>query len=54
MAGYTGDTCDLVSGFATISDGMSESMDYPNAYWDSDEYEDNDVGYMRQLVEDET
>lgn len=34
---------------------MNELMGYHNAYWDSDEYEDdNDVGYMRQLVEDET
>ncbi|XP_051136442.1 uncharacterized protein LOC127255105 isoform X2 [Andrographis paniculata] len=36
-------------------DGMSESIDYPNEYWDSDEYEDDDdVGYMRQPIEDET
>ncbi|KAL8545284.1 hypothetical protein ACS0TY_005459 [Phlomoides rotata] len=53
--GITEDTSDLVSGFATIGDGMSESVDYPNDYWDSDEYEDDDdVGYMRQPIEDET
>ncbi|KAI3706039.1 hypothetical protein L1987_76292 [Smallanthus sonchifolius] len=53
--GITEDTSDLVSGFATIGDGLSESMDYPNDYWDSDEYEDDDdVGYMRQPIEDET
>lgn len=34
---------------------MSESIDYPNEYWDSDEYDDDDdVGYMRQPIEDET
>lgn len=34
---------------------MSESIDFPNEYWDSDEYEDDDdVGYMRQPIEDET
>lgn len=33
---------------------MSESVDYPNEYWDSDEYDDDDdVGYMRQPIEDE-
>ncbi|KAL7584614.1 uncharacterized protein LOC111912317 [Lactuca sativa] len=53
--GITEDTSDLVSGFATIGDGMSESIDYPNDYWDSDEYDDDDdVGYMRQPIEDET
>ncbi|XP_047981148.1 uncharacterized protein LOC125222525 [Salvia hispanica] len=53
--GITEDTSDLVSGLATIGDGMSESIDYPNEYWDSDEYEDDDdVGYMRQPIEDET
>ncbi|KAL6509690.1 hypothetical protein OROGR_023000 [Orobanche gracilis] len=36
-------------------DGLSETIDYPNEYWDSDEYEeDDDVGYMRQPIEDET
>lgn len=50
--GIAEDTSDLVSGFATVGD---ESMDYPNEYWDSDEYEDDDdVGYMRQPIEDET
>ncbi|XP_068661470.1 uncharacterized protein [Aristolochia californica] len=35
-------------------DGLSESVDYPNEYWDSDEYDDDDdVGYMRQPIEDE-
>ncbi|KAK1404530.1 putative serine/threonine-protein kinase dyrk2 [Heracleum sosnowskyi] len=49
------DTSDLISGFATIGDGLSESIDYPNEYWDSDEYDDDDdVGYMRQPIEDET
>lgn len=53
--GIAEDTSDLVSGFATIGDGLSESVDYPNEYWDSDEYEDDDdVGYMRQPIEDET
>ncbi|GFP99065.1 probable serine/threonine-protein kinase dyrk2 [Phtheirospermum japonicum] len=53
--GIAEDTSDLVSGFATIGDGMSETIDYPNDYWDSDEYEDDDdVGYMRQPIEDET
>ncbi|MFS7960115.1 putative dual-specificity kinase CMGC-DYRK-PRP4 family [Helianthus anomalus] len=53
--GITEDTSDLVSGFATIGDGLSGSMDYPHEYWDSDEYDDDDdVGYMRQPIEDET
>ncbi|CAA0820955.1 Protein kinase superfamily protein [Striga hermonthica] len=53
--GIAEDTSDLVSGFATIGDGLSESIDYPNEYWDSDEYEDDDdAGYMRQPIEDET
>ncbi|CAI9296230.1 unnamed protein product [Lactuca saligna] len=55
--GITEDTSDLVSGFATIGDGLSGSVDYPNPheYWDSDEYDDDDdVGYMRQPIEDET
>lgn len=34
---------------------MSESVDYRNEYWDSDEYEDDDdIGYVRQPIEDET
>ncbi|XP_074559078.1 uncharacterized protein LOC141815017 [Curcuma longa] len=50
--GIAEDTSDLVSGFATIGD---ESIDYPNEYWDSDEFEDDDdVGYTRQPIEDET
>ncbi|RWW86910.1 hypothetical protein BHE74_00004291 [Ensete ventricosum] len=53
--GIAEDTSDFVSGFATIGD---ESIDYPNEYWDSDEYDDDDddddVGYMRQPIEDET
>lgn len=52
--GIAEDASDLVSGFATIGDGLSESIDYPNDYWDSDEYDDDDdVGYMRQPIEDE-
>ncbi|GLU18405.1 hypothetical protein SLE2022_347090 [Rubroshorea leprosula] len=52
--GIAEDTSDLVSGFASIGDGLSESVDYPNEYWDSDEYDDDDdVGYMRQPIEDE-
>ncbi|XP_011625262.1 uncharacterized protein LOC105421050 [Amborella trichopoda] len=52
--GIAEDTSDLVSGFATVGD-LNESVDYPNEYWDSDEYEDDDdVGYMRQPIEDET
>ncbi|KAG0497594.1 hypothetical protein HPP92_002285 [Vanilla planifolia] len=50
--GIAEDASDLVSGFATVGD---DSIDYPNEYWDSDEYEDDDdVGYMRQPIEDET
>ncbi|XP_072971616.1 uncharacterized protein [Typha angustifolia] len=50
--GIAEDTSDLVSGFATVGD---DSVDYPNEYWDSDEYEDDDdVGYTRQPIEDET
>ncbi|KAI3730225.1 hypothetical protein L1987_61394 [Smallanthus sonchifolius] len=53
--GITEDASDLVSGFATVGDGLSGSMDYPHEYWDSDEYDDDDdVGYMRQPIEDET
>ncbi|XP_047327187.1 uncharacterized protein LOC124930862 isoform X2 [Impatiens glandulifera] len=53
--GIAEDNSDLVSGFATIGDGLSESVDYHNEYWDSDEYDDDDdVGYMRQPIEDET
>nr|GEX01039.1 protein kinase, catalytic domain-containing protein [Tanacetum cinerariifolium] len=53
--GIADDASDLVSGFATIGDGMSDTIDYPNDYWDSDEYDDDDdVGYMRQPIEDET
>lgn len=53
--GIAEDTSDLVSGFATVGDGLSESIDYPNEYWDSDEYDDDDdVGYTRQPIEDET
>ncbi|CAN0902223.1 Dual specificity tyrosine-phosphorylation-regulated kinase 4 [Linum grandiflorum] len=52
--GITEDTSDLVSGFATVGDGLTLSIDYPNEYWDSDEYEDDDdVGYTRQPIEDE-
>ncbi|XWS50892.1 hypothetical protein CRYUN_Cryun12cG0129000 [Craigia yunnanensis] len=52
--GIAEDASDLVSGFATFGDGLSESVDYPNEYWDSDEYDDDDdVGYMRQPIEDE-
>jgi len=50
--GISEDTSDLVSGFATVGDGLSESVDYPDEYWDSDEYDDDDdVGYMRQLLD---
>ncbi|XP_076920770.1 uncharacterized protein LOC143581987 isoform X2 [Bidens hawaiensis] len=53
--GITEDTSDLVSGFATIGDGLSGAMDYPHEYWDSDEYDDDDdVGYIRQPIEDES
>ncbi|KAL9374908.1 hypothetical protein Peur_031787 [Populus x canadensis] len=52
--GIAEDASDLVSGFATVGDGLSESIDYQNEYWDSDEYDDDDdVGYMRQPIEDE-
>ncbi|KAG9136009.1 hypothetical protein Leryth_015890 [Lithospermum erythrorhizon] len=37
------------SGFAPIGDG------FPTEYWDSDEYDDDDdIGYTRQPIEDET
>jgi hypothetical protein len=50
--GIAEDTSDLVSGFATFGD---DSFEYPNEYWDSDEYDDDDdVGYTRQPIEDET
>ncbi|XP_075075737.1 uncharacterized protein LOC107780763 [Nicotiana tabacum] len=53
--GITEDTSELVSGFATIGDGLSECVDFPNEYWDSDEYDDDDdVGYTRQPIEDES
>ncbi|KAJ8748615.1 hypothetical protein K2173_007605 [Erythroxylum novogranatense] len=53
--GIAEDTSDLVSGFATVGDGISESIDYPNEYWDSDEYDDDDDdGYTRQPIDDET
>lgn len=49
--GMTDDTSDLVSGFATVGE---ESLDYPNEYWDSDEYDDDDdLGYTRQPIQDE-
>ncbi|KAK8324724.1 hypothetical protein V6Z11_A11G000200 [Gossypium hirsutum] len=52
--GIAEDASDLVSGFATVGDGLSESVDFPNEYWDSDEYDDDDdIGYMRQPIEDE-
>jgi hypothetical protein len=48
--GIAEDTSDLVSGF--VGD---DSLEYPNEYWDSDEYDDDDdVGYTRQPIEDET
>lgn len=51
--GIAEDTSELVSGFATVGDDLSESVDYPHE-WDSDEYDDDDdVGYMRQPIEDE-
>ncbi|CAN4099209.1 unnamed protein product [Withania somnifera] len=53
--GIAEDTSELVSDFATIGDGLSESLDFPNEYWDSDEYDDDDdVGYMRQPIKDES
>ncbi|KAK4370762.1 hypothetical protein RND71_010237 [Anisodus tanguticus] len=53
--GIAEDTSELVSGFATIGDGLSECVDFPNEYWDSDEYDDDDdVGYTRQPIEDES
>ncbi|KAI5382421.1 uncharacterized protein LOC127107989 isoform X1 [Lathyrus oleraceus] len=52
--GISEDTSDLISGFATVGDGLNEFVDHPNEYWDSDEYnDDDDVGYMRQPIEDE-
>ncbi|KAH9323021.1 hypothetical protein KI387_017660, partial [Taxus chinensis] len=52
--GIAEDASELIPGHATIGDGLSESVDYPNEYWDSDEYEDDeDLGYIRQPIEDE-
>lgn len=53
--GITEDQSELLSGFATAGDGQSESaVDYPDEYWDSDTYEDDDdPGYHRQPIEDE-
>ncbi|KAK4749088.1 hypothetical protein SAY87_026537 [Trapa incisa] len=52
--GISEDNSDFISGFATIGDELSESIAYPNEYWDSDEYDDDDdIGYMRQPIEDE-
>ncbi|KAH9288534.1 hypothetical protein KI387_032651 [Taxus chinensis] len=52
--GITEDASELIPGHATIGDSLSESVDYPNEYWDSDEYEDDeDLGYIRQPIEDE-
>ncbi|GJS27966.1 hypothetical protein Tco_0488586 [Tanacetum coccineum] len=49
------DASSIVFGFATVGDGMSDTTDYPNKYWNSNEYDDDDdVGYMRQPIEDET
>ncbi|KAH9319335.1 hypothetical protein KI387_021104 [Taxus chinensis] len=45
--GIAEDDSELIPGHATIGDGLSESVDYPNEYWDSDEYEDDeDLGYI--------
>ncbi|RID55035.1 hypothetical protein BRARA_G02317 [Brassica rapa] len=38
--GIAEDASDLVSGFATIGDGLSESVDYRNEYWDSDDLDE--------------
>uniref|UniRef100_A0ACD6A713 Uncharacterized protein n=1 Tax=Avena sativa TaxID=4498 RepID=A0ACD6A713_AVESA len=48
--GIAEDTPDM--GFDTLGDDL---LEYPNEYWDSDEYDDDDdVGYTRQPIEDET
>ncbi|KAH9328823.1 hypothetical protein KI387_000931, partial [Taxus chinensis] len=45
--GIAEDASELIPGHATIGDGLSESVDYLNEYWDSDEYEDDeDLGYI--------
>ncbi|RWR79537.1 Protein kinase domain-containing protein [Cinnamomum micranthum f. kanehirae] len=58
----TADNAFLIGSFLDIpvgqeinsSGGSSEFIEYPNEYWDSDEYDDDeDVGYMRQPIEDE-
>ncbi|XXG40821.1 hypothetical protein AAC387_Pa01g1443 [Persea americana] len=59
----TADNAFLIGSFLDIpvgqeinssGDGSSEFIEYPNEYWDSDEYDDDkDVGYMRQPIEDE-
>lgn len=53
--GIVEDQPELVSRFATTGDGQSESaVDFPDDYWDSDTYEDDeDPGYHRQPIEDE-
>nr|GEW31350.1 nuclear pore complex protein NUP205 [Tanacetum cinerariifolium] len=50
------DASSIVFGFAIVGDGMSDAIDYQNNYWNSNEYDDDDddVGYMRQPIEDET
>ncbi|CAM0875116.1 unnamed protein product [Alopecurus aequalis] len=48
--GIAEDTPDMA--FDTMGDDL---LEYPNEYWDSDEYDDDDdVGYTRQPIEDET
>ncbi|KAJ6824447.1 uncharacterized protein M6B38_381325 [Iris pallida] len=50
--GISEGSSNLVSGFDNFGDAEADNS---NEYWDSDEYEDDeDVGYKRQPIEDET
>ncbi|KAG7625623.1 putative dual-specificity kinase CMGC-DYRK-PRP4 family [Arabidopsis thaliana] len=49
--GIADDASDLIFGFG---DGLGALNEHSNEYWDSDEYDDDDdVGYIRQPIEDE-
>ncbi|KAL2633889.1 hypothetical protein R1flu_005368 [Riccia fluitans] len=53
--GIVEDSSERLSCFATAGDGQSESLvEYPEEYWDSDTYDDDDdPGFRRQPVGDE-
>ncbi|CAH2053447.1 unnamed protein product [Thlaspi arvense] len=49
--GLAEDASDLIFGFGN---GLGDLNEHSNEYWDSDEYDDDDdVGYIRQPIEDE-